>query len=78
MRIIFLTPNSVIKGFVDDDGIKLIDCPMNNLKYAPKDPVIKMFKTEICKHLYYLFPPTRQVTNILKMLLQSIKTVCMH
>ena len=70
MRKFFLTPNSVIKGFVD--------CPMNNLKYAPKDPVIKMFKTEICKHLYYLFPPTRQVTNILKMLLQSIKTVCMH
>ena len=62
MRIIFLTPNSVIKGFVDNDDIKLIDCPMNNLKYAPKDPEIKMFKTEICKHPYYLFPPTRQVS----------------
>ena len=34
-------PNSVVKGFVDDDGIKSIDCPMNNWKNAPKDPVIK-------------------------------------
>ena len=35
-------PNSVLKGFVDDDGIKSIDYPMNNWKNAPKDPVIKI------------------------------------
>ena len=34
-------PNSVVKGFVDDYGIKSIDCPMNNWKNAPKNLVIK-------------------------------------
>ena len=35
------TPNSVVKGFVDYDGITKIDWRMNNWKIAPKDLVIK-------------------------------------
>ena len=65
-------PNSVLKGFVDDNGIKSIDWIMNNWKNVPKDPVIKdVYNWNTHTSIYYLFSPDQTSNNHLENVITS-------